>query len=143
MPQPHSAHFRFASYSWSDLRRQIWNWAERASPPRRWVGGSVRGSLRGMVWTWFPPTLEWIERLKIEPREVLQALGARRRWPRQAVDNVTGLRALSIWARTDAGRSLMVALRPLGGRDWEIVGVRELTAGELLELEEWEAGRDE
>jgi hypothetical protein len=92
-----------------------------------------------MVWSWLPRALERLS--GIEPWEVMQALSAPRRWPRPAARSDTGIRFLTIWARTRAGRPLMVALRPLDGRDWQIIAVRELTAAELAELEKWEEDR--
>jgi hypothetical protein len=87
-------------------------------------------------WSWLPLALERLA--GIEPGEVLQALGAARRWPRQAVAPDTGVRALIIWSRTRTGRPLKVAVRPLDGREWEIVAVQELSPDELTELEAWE-----
>lgn len=89
-----------------------------------------------MVWIWQPLTLERL--VGIEPWEVMQALSAPRRWPRPGTSAHNGLRVLTIWARTTAGRPLLVALRQLSGRDWEIIAVRELTPEQLTELTEWE-----
>ncbi len=88
-----------------------------------------------MVWSWLPLTLERLT--GIEPWEVMQALTNSRRWPRPATSDYSGMRVLTIWARTRAGRGLLVALRPLDGRDWEIIAVRLLTADELDELQKW------
>jgi hypothetical protein len=79
----------------------------------------------------------------IEPFEVTQALGARRRWPRPARDDVTGVSVLTIWGRTDRGRPLLVAVRHVQGLDWQIVGARDLGEAEISELEKWEATDDE
>jgi hypothetical protein len=89
-----------------------------------------------MVWKWQPITLEGLD--GIEPWEVIQALSGPRRWPRPSTSVTTGLSVLTIWARTDRGRPLLVALRPLDKRDWEIMAVRELTSGQVAELEKWE-----
>ena len=92
----------------------------------------------GWEWSWFV-----LEQLTgIEPYEVMQVLETGQRWPRPAVDPVTGLVVLTIWGRTKAGRPLKVATRPLDGLNREIVGARELTPAELAELEQWEATRD-
>jgi hypothetical protein len=86
---------------------------------------------------------EWIEvaleKLQgVEPYEVTQALTADRRWPRPAV-GLGGVRVLVVWGRTQEGRALKVALRHKDARDWWIAGARELSPGELAELEQWEA----
>lgn len=90
-----------------------------------------------MVYRWPPWALESLPE-GIEAHEVVQALAARRRWPRLARSD-TGVVALTFWARTEAGRPLLVAVRQVGTWDWEIVGARDLRADELAELEEWEA----
>ncbi|MGH3814757.1 MAG: hypothetical protein ACRDUV_20310 [Pseudonocardiaceae bacterium] len=77
----------------------------------------------------------------IEPHEVQQALAADRRWPRPAVDP-SGLRVLTIWARTRAGRALIVAVYHSSGHTWKIIGAREMRADELAEFAKWEE-RDE
>lgn len=71
----------------------------------------------------------------------MQALGASRRWPRKAI-TPAGIRALTIWARTRAGRPLIVAVRQIDGRDWLIIGARGMDAAEVAEFEEWEARRE-
>jgi hypothetical protein len=96
-----------------------------------------------MVWKWAPFfVMEWLGAAGIEPHEVMQVLEGHYRWPRPAVASDNGLRPLTIWGRTGTGRALMVAVRRLDERDWEIVGARTLASGELAELEKWEAGRD-
>ena len=52
-----------------------------------------------------------------------------------------GVGCLVIVARTQTGRPLAVAVRPEGGFDHRIIGVRELTATELATFEAWEATR--
>lgn len=74
---------------------------------------------------------------EIEPYEVRQVLEARRRWPRPAVDPA-GLRVLTIWARTLAGRVLIVAVYHSSGRTWKIIGAREMKADEMAEFAKWE-----
>jgi hypothetical protein len=93
-----------------------------------------------MGWIW-PPffVMDYLSGAGIEPHEVMQILNGKGRWPRPAIAS-TGLAPLTIWGRTGTGRPLMVAVRPLDGRDWEIVGARALTPSEVAELEEWEAG---
>lgn len=75
----------------------------------------------------------------LEPYEVMQALGSRRRYPVPGRSE-QGLRILTIWARTSAGRPLLVALRkvPDSQRDWWIVGARDLDESELALFEQWE-----
>jgi hypothetical protein len=77
----------------------------------------------------------------IEPYEVRQVLEADRRWPRPAVDPA-GLRVLTIWARTRAGRALIVAVYHSSGHTWKILGAREMSTDELAEYAKWEE-RDE
>jgi hypothetical protein len=92
----------------------------------------------GIVWPdWALSALQGIE-----PHEVMQALYAQHRWPRPMV-GLGGLEVVTIWARTNAARPLIVVLLPLGGLDWQIVGARDLRSQELAELIEWEAKRDD
>jgi hypothetical protein len=77
----------------------------------------------------------------IEPYEVRQVLESRRRWPRTATDANTGLRVVTIWGRTTAGRALIVAVFRVDGLTWKIIGARELTTGEMDELAGWEETR--
>lgn len=94
-------------------------------------------------YVWLEITLAALRGL--EPYEVLQALGSRRRYPVPGRSE-QGIQVLTIWARTSAGRPLVVALRRIPGsrRDWWIVGARELDASELALFEQWErkAGDD-
>ena len=78
----------------------------------------------------------------MDPGEVLQALGAARRWPRWAVGPM-GVRVLTVWARTAAGRPLIVAVRQVDAWDWQILGARDMTPADLSEFEKWEAHRDD
>ncbi len=78
----------------------------------------------------------------LEPYEVLQALGAERRWPRWAVAP-NGVRVLTVWARSDAGRPLIVAVRQIDAWDWQIIGARVMDGGNVAEFEEWEARGDD
>jgi hypothetical protein len=77
----------------------------------------------------------------IEPYEVVQALGATRRWPRPAVGS-GGLAVLTVWSRTDRGRPLIVAVRRTDDRDWLIVGAREMRLRERAEFARWEGMQD-
>jgi hypothetical protein len=52
----------------------------------------------------------------IEPDEVVQALGARHRWPRKARGR-DGIEVLTSWARTVRGRPLIVTVREIGDRE--------------------------
>jgi hypothetical protein len=76
----------------------------------------------------------------IEPYEVWQALGARRRWPRRAT-SATGVAVLTVWGRTAAGRPLVVAVYDMTGFTWKIIGARDMTDKELTEFSEWEETR--
>lgn len=77
----------------------------------------------------------------IEPYEVRQVLESRHRWPRPATDAKTGLRVLTLWGRTNAGRALIVAVYHVAGLSWKIIGAREMTAAELAEFARWEETR--
>jgi hypothetical protein len=86
---------------------------------------------------WLPVALRALR--GITRYEVLQALGARRRRPVPA--RAAGVTVLTVWARTAAGRPLIVVVRPAGGFDWQILGAREMTEKQLMEFERWEAGQ--
>ncbi|MBO0869009.1 MAG: hypothetical protein J2P15_10615, partial [Micromonosporaceae bacterium] len=62
-----------------------------------------------------------------------------RRWPRVAI-TPGGMRVLTIWGRTRAGKAILVLVRPIKGRplDAWIVNVRPLNDLELDEFERWE-----
>ncbi|GLY16799.1 hypothetical protein Kisp01_38140 [Kineosporia sp. NBRC 101677] len=95
-----------------------------------------------MVWTWGPdPIMRSVLAEGLEPGEVLWVLSHDPRWPRPMRAPDTGVFTLTVWGRTSAGRGVLVATRPLSGRDWEIVGARPLTAAEDAELAGWEADR--
>ena len=49
---------------------------------------------------------------------------------------------LTIWARTAAGRPLIVAMRRTGDWDWLIVGARDMDPAELAGFERWAARHD-
>lgn len=91
-----------------------------------------------MPYSWLLIALESLR--GIEPYEVNQALAAPVRWPRMARSDA-GLPVVTIWARTDAGRGLIVVIRPDGPMNWEIVGARAMRADEALTFDEWEATR--
>ena len=76
----------------------------------------------------------------IEPYEVRQVLEADRRWPRPAV-NPAGLRVLTVWGRTLAGRGLIVAVYHSSGHIWKIIGAREMRTDELAEFAKWKERR--
>jgi hypothetical protein len=90
-----------------------------------------------MPYRWWPSTLAAL--IGIDPAEVLQVLAADLRRPVPVV--AAGIAALSVWARTDTGRPLIVIVKHQGGLDWGIVGARAMTADELTEFEQWEASR--
>ena len=77
----------------------------------------------------------------IEPSEVLQALYAKRRRPQRAHGR-NGITALTIWARTRRGRQLIVAVRRVCGRDWLIVGARDMYPSERVDFMRWEEAQD-
>jgi hypothetical protein len=77
----------------------------------------------------------------IEPHEVIQALGARRRWPRPA-KGPSGVTVVTVWARTYAGRPLIVAVRRTDEWTWSIIGARDLTPAEATEFAAWEETKD-
>jgi hypothetical protein len=78
----------------------------------------------------------------IEEYEVRQVLEYRHRWPRPIKDH-PGMRVLTLWGRTLAGRALVVAVYHHHGFVWKIIGARDLTSGEHAELRKWEGSRDE
>ena len=92
-----------------------------------------------MGWDWVPGAMEQLE--GIEPYEVLQALVASKRWPRNGVSRNTGMMSLTICARTRAGRPLMVGLIRLQGFEGLIYSAKELHGEQLAEFEAWEATR--
>lgn len=96
-----------------------------------------RSTIEAAPIDWWPPALHYLH--GIEPYEVSQALAATNRWPRHAVSH--GVPTLTIWARTRAGRGLIIALRPTGAMRWEIIGVRAMTPDEVAEFDGWEASR--
>ena len=93
-----------------------------------------------MVYLWPGWALDGLR--GIAPYEVIQALGAGQRWPRPA-KAPNGVDVLTVWARTRAGRPLIVAVRRSGDWDWLIVGARDVTPAEAIEFARWEeATRD-
>jgi hypothetical protein len=47
-------------------------------------------------------------------------------------------RVLTIWARTQTGRPLIVAVRQTGDWDWLIIGARDMHPTEAAEFARWE-----
>ncbi|MET7421923.1 hypothetical protein [Dactylosporangium sp. NPDC005555] len=88
-----------------------------------------------MPYRWWPATLAAL--VGITDAEVLQALNADRRRPLPGF--ALGIPALSIWARTDTGRALIVVVKQEGQFSWGILGARDMTPDELAEFEKWEA----
>ena len=76
----------------------------------------------------------------IEPHEILQALEATVRWPRPATGS-DGQPYLTIWARTHAGRPIMVVTKADGRLEWTIIGAQPLTPEQTAEYAAWEASR--
>ncbi|GAA2396727.1 hypothetical protein [Dactylosporangium salmoneum] len=87
-----------------------------------------------MPYRWWPATLAAL--VGITADEVLQALGAERRRP--IPGHALGIPALSVWARTAAGRPLIVIVKHQGELEWGIIGARHMSAEELAEFEQWE-----
>ncbi|MFI6959656.1 hypothetical protein ACIBJI_40095 [Nocardia sp. NPDC050408] len=94
-----------------------------------------------MSYQWWYGVFTVLAMAGVGRHEVIEALYAERRWPRRAVDPVTGLSALTIWARTDEGRPLIVTLRPLDGFDHQIVAAQPMTPEQLEEFSKWEKTR--
>jgi hypothetical protein len=93
----------------------------------------------GLAFEWLHDAYRQLRDIK--PDEVHEALGADRRWPRLAFYDERGFRVLTVWARTHAGRPLIVAARPGSGLNWQCLGARDMTPAERLDFEAWEAGR--
>ena len=55
--------------------------------------------------------------------------------------SIDGLPVLTVWARTRAGRPLIVATVQLARFDQLIIGARDMTTDEVAEFEAWEATR--
>lgn len=91
----------------------------------------------GFGWT------EWVLRgLRcVEACEVVQVLDGARRWPVPAYSEETGVRVMTFWGRTMAGRPLIVAARHVGLWDWMIIGAREMTVAEISGFVRWEYQR--
>jgi len=91
-----------------------------------------------MGYHWLPGLMAILR--GIEPHEILQALDATVRWPRPAAGSDGGP-YLTIWARTNAGRPIMVVTKPDGPLEWVIIGAQPLTAEQTAEFAAWEASR--
>ncbi|MGV9336667.1 hypothetical protein [Nocardia sp. NPDC003726] len=94
-----------------------------------------------MAYEWWYGIVTVLAMAGIERFEVIEALYADHRWPRRGVDPVTGVSALTIWARTDSGRPLIVTLRLLDGFDHQIVAAQQMTPDQLQEFSKWEKTR--
>jgi hypothetical protein len=77
----------------------------------------------------------------IEPYEVMQALSAPRRLPVAARSG--GIPVLTIWARTNAGRPLIVVLRKSGWLDQDIIGAPGNERRRAGAVRAWETTSDE
>jgi hypothetical protein len=88
-----------------------------------------------MGYDWLPKALEALR--GVQPSEVMQALGAARRLP--VPGSAGGISVLSVWARTHAGRPIIVVLRHADGVDWLILGAREMDPDQRARFEQWEA----
>ncbi|WP_063825017.1 hypothetical protein [Nocardia pseudovaccinii] len=93
-----------------------------------------------MGYEWPSWALEALERLGVEPHEVMRVLtGPGRRWPRP-VRGKGDLPALMVIGRTEAGQVLAIVVRPVTQWDHQIIGVRPVTGDLLAEFEQWEEG---
>lgn len=72
---------------------------------------------------------------------MVPALDAKRRLPRPA-RSPAGVPVLTVWARTRAGRPLVVAVRATGPRTWLIIGARDMSMTERAEFARWEGAQD-
>ncbi|GEM_PF-1795967 len=110
----------------------------RAKPatPFPWRPYYMPYTLHGVGFRWHPTTLAKLS--GVEPHEVMQALRSDRRWPKPAA-GPNGLLVMTIWARTRAGRRLIVVTYPDEGFDSWIVGARDMNPAEAAEYDRWEA----
>ena len=88
-----------------------------------------------MGYEWLVPALNSLR--GIEPHEVMQVLGGKRRRPRPA-RGPDGHPVLTIWGRTTDGKPVIVVVRRLETWDWQIIGARVMHPGEASEFEAWE-----
>jgi hypothetical protein len=114
--------------------------AEPVTAARQHATGTYRivyvsYTLGCVPYLWLAATLAALH--GVEPHEVLQALGAVRRLPGPTVGSDP--KVLGIFARTNAGRPLVVTIRRSDGFDWWILGARDMTDDELATFEAWEA----
>jgi hypothetical protein len=89
---------------------------------------------------WLPATLAALR--GIEAYEVAEALAADRRWPRMAI-GPGSVEVMTVWARTEAGRRLIVVARRADAFDWWIVGARAMSGVEAAEYDRWEADHEQ
>jgi hypothetical protein len=92
-----------------------------------------------VAYQWLEIAFRLIAARGIEPHEVIQVLNGPVRRPVLAY-SPEGVRLLTIWGRTNAGRPLIVTVR-LAGRDGTIVGAKDMTAAEKEVFEAWETSR--
>jgi hypothetical protein len=100
-------------------------------------GVYVTYTLVRVPYHWLAATLAALH--GIVPHEVVQALAAHRRLPARAVG--ASPKVVGVYARTSAGRPLVVTVRHRGGFDWWILGARDMTDEERALFEAWEATR--
>jgi hypothetical protein len=114
--------------------------------PSGWIELAGRVSVRVLAlyyggkvgYEWDGGALEWIARNGLEPGEVLQVLNGRK-WPRVGL-TPEGLRVLTLWGRTRAGKGIVVMVRSQSGRSLDawIVNARTMTVAEQAEFLAWE-----
>ena len=92
-----------------------------------------------MPYEWLQLALSQVQQAGIAAYEVVQVLGAARRWPRPAASDIGEV--LTIWGRTKRGDGLIVAVRHSGGFNFDIVGARRMSEAEMSEFEGWEGSQ--
>lgn len=92
-----------------------------------------------MPYEWLQEAFRDVAAHGVEPYEVVQVLGYRRRLPKPHRHPTGGVPVLAIWGRTATGRPLAVFVRLLANREALILGARELSATEREELKSWES----
>ncbi|MEC3918235.1 hypothetical protein [Nocardia sp. CDC160] len=94
-----------------------------------------------MPYEWLPWLAARLTQAGLTHAEIIEALDSQRRWPRMSTSK-DGLRVLQVWARTKAGKPIIIALRAMGGLNWQIIGAKPMTnPQDIADFEEWESQR--
>ncbi|NKY87945.1 hypothetical protein [Nocardia veterana] len=102
-----------------------------------------------MEYAWWIGIHSFLARAEVAPWEVMEVLYSSRRWARPARTR-EGLPVTTVWGRTEAGRPLVVMLRPLPSPPrvpaaatdtWEILMAAQMRPHQLEEYTAWEANR--